>query len=146
VKIDGKTTTLGNGTSSSSIKESSGIWFRTDSNRVITGRHHSGDENGQTYYNSATIMVTQGASTDPAPIGTVIVPNVRTESTGMSKNNSNFLCPAGTVMTGRSHVGDENGTTKYEYSTLKALDQMGRIIIGDENGVSAYYQGYVYHG
>lgn len=91
-------------------------------------------------------MVTQGASTDPAPIGTVIVPNVRTESTGMSKNNSNFLCPAGTVMTGRSHVGDENGTTKYEYSTLKALDQMGRIIIGDENGVSAYYQGYVYHG
>lgn len=36
--------------SSDSIKESKGIWCCSDSERVMTGRHHTGDENGSTYY------------------------------------------------------------------------------------------------
>jgi len=130
VRFNAQPTILGNGINSSSIKESSGIWFRTDQNQIITGRHHSGDENGQTYYGSATIFITVGASTDPAPTGTIIVSNVRTAGAGIKESVSSFLCPAGSVMTGRSHTGDENGTTQYEYATLKAVDPQGRIVIG----------------
>ena len=130
VRFNAQPTILGNGINSSSIKESSGIWFRTDQNHIITGRHHSGDENGQTYYGSATIFITVGASTDPAPTGTIIVSNVRTAGAGIKESVSSFLCPAGSVMTGRSHTGDENGTTQYEYATLKAVDPQGRIVIG----------------
>lgn len=130
VKIDGKATSIKNGISSSFIKESSGIWYKTDANRVITGRHHSGDENGQTYYNSATIIIIPETFTDPAPVGTIIVPNVRMESAEMKESGSSFICPAGTIMTGRSHTGDENGSTRYEYSSLKAIDSQGRIVIG----------------
>lgn len=130
VKLNGKPTILEDGKSSASIKESSGIWFKTDSRRVMTGRHHSGDENGQTYYNSATIVLVLSASTDPAPAGTIIVPNVRTQSAGIKESDSSFLCPAGTVLTGRYHWGDENGTTQYEYSSLKAIDPQGRTVVG----------------
>jgi hypothetical protein len=131
VKFNAQSTIIGNGINSSNIKESSGTWFRTDQNRVITGRHHSGDENGQTYYGSATIFISVGASTDPAPAGTIIVPNIRTEGGSIKESTSSFLCPAGTVMTGRSHSGDENGSTQYEYATLKAIDPQGRIVIGE---------------
>lgn len=130
VKLNGKVTTLDEGRSSVPIKESSGIWFKTDANRVITGRHHNGDENGQTFYNSAVIILLQGLSTEPAPFGTIIVPNVRTESEIIKESKSYFLCPPGTIMTGRYHWKDENGSTKYEYASLKAIDLQGRTIIG----------------
>lgn len=129
IKIDGKTTTLEEGINSPSIKESSGIWFKTDENRVMTGRHHSGDENGQTYYTSAKVTINY-SSTEPAPEGTIIVPNVRTESANMKESGSSFMCPSGTIMTGRAHTGDENGNTQYEYSTLKAINSKGEVIIG----------------
>lgn len=130
IKINGKTTILEEGINSTSIKESSGIWFKTDQNRVITGRHHGGDENGQTYYTSAKIII-PNSSTDPAPAGTIIVPDTRTESSNMKESSSSFMCPSGTIMTGRSHTGDENGNTRYEYSTLKAINSKGEIIIGN---------------
>lgn len=130
IKIDGMETTLEEGINSSSIKESSGIWFKTDSNHVLTGRHHSGDENGQTYYTSAKVAVIATATT-PAPQGTIIVPDVRTESTYMKESKSSFMCPSGTVMTGRSHIDDENGNTQYEYSTLKAINPHGEIVVGN---------------
>lgn len=95
----------------------------------MTGRHHSGDENGQTYYTSAKVTINY-SSTEPAPEGTIIVPNVRTESANMKESGSSFMCPSGTIMTGRAHTGDENGNTQYEYSTLKAINSKGEVIIG----------------
>lgn len=129
IKIDGKTTTLEEGLNSYSIKESSGIWSKADEYRVMTGRHHSGDENGQTYYTYAKVMINY-SSTEPAPEGTIIVPSVRTESANMKENGSSFMCPSGTIMTGRTHTGDENGVTQYEYSTLKAINSQGEVIVG----------------
>lgn len=129
IKIDGKTTTLEGGINSASIKESSGIWFKTDSDRVMIGRHHNGDENGQTYYTSAKVVI-NFSSTEPAPEGTIIVPDVRTASVNMKESGSSFTCPPGTVMTGRTHTGDENGNTQYEYSTLKAINPKGEVVIG----------------
>ena len=40
---------------SNPITESAGIWFKTDGNRVMTGRRHSGDENQPTTYYSGII-------------------------------------------------------------------------------------------
>lgn len=59
-----------------------------------------------------------------------IIPNVRTLDFSMDENNSNFLCPTNTVMTGRYHSGDENGLTQYEYATLKAVDEHGNAVSG----------------
>jgi len=59
----------------------------------------------------------------------VIVPDTRYNSLGDKESESEFLCPSDTVMTGRSHTGDENGTTTYEYASLKAtLD--GKTVVG----------------
>lgn len=55
----------------------------------------------------------------------------RTES--FIESNSLFEAPPGTVMTGRSHVGDENGATYYEYATLKGSGTAtGVVSIKDE--------------
>lgn len=55
VKFNGENTYIESSLSSSAIKESSGIWFKTNTQRVIIGRHHSGDENGNTFYYSGII-------------------------------------------------------------------------------------------
>lgn len=59
-----------------------------------------------------------------------IIPSIRAYSQEMSESDSNFLCPVNTVMTGRYHSGDENGTTQYEYATLKAVDINGKLTSG----------------
>ena len=131
VKYNGIQATVTNGVQSQMIKESAGIWFNTDSRRVITGRYHLGDENGMTYYKSAELRVFID-TTEKAPEGTTIVPDRRTESTYVKESSgSAFICPAGTVMTGRIHLGDENEQTAYEYATLKAIDKNGKPIEGE---------------
>ena len=130
VKYNGKATELVNSLLSASIKESSGTWFRTDANRVIVSRVHKGDENGQTTYTSATITVTLGESQDPAPKDTIIVPDVRATSENIEESKGGYTCRDNTVMTGRYHKDGANGTTIYEYATLKAIDPQGKIVHG----------------
>ncbi len=55
VKFNGVSTFVGDMKLFGPIKESSGIWFRTSSERVIVGRIHNGDENGDTYYYAGAI-------------------------------------------------------------------------------------------
>lgn len=62
IKVNGETAILQEYTTSSSIKESGGIWFNTDSYRVMTGRKHDYDENGQTTYTSAKATYTDSKS------------------------------------------------------------------------------------
>lgn len=126
VKFNGQTTLVSNYTTSANIRESSWNWFRTASNQVVVGRHHGGDENGNTYYRSATIVFTMV----PAPPGTIIVPNIRSTTGTYTESSSYFLCPSNTVVTGRSHTGDENGATNYEYATLKAINAQGQPVAG----------------
>lgn len=59
-----------------------------------------------------------------------IIPNARTVTAAIKESESYFLCPANTVMTGRYHTGDENGQTRYEYATLKAVDENGIPVSG----------------
>ncbi|MFI9592832.1 hypothetical protein [Nonomuraea sp. NPDC052265] len=39
-------------------------------------------------------------------------------SATIRENDSRFFCPAGEVLIGRAHNGDENGDTVYQYATV----------------------------
>lgn len=56
-----------------------------------------------------------------------LVTGTKSQSSSVKESSSEFICPSGTVMTGRYHKGDENGTTCYEYATLKAIDSEGNV-------------------
>ena len=88
-----------------------------------------GDENGKTFYISAELIIDSSIK-EPAPEGTMIVPYVRNTSETFKESNSDFICPPNMVMTGRSHTGDENGPTIYQYASLKAINAKGEMIMG----------------
>ncbi len=129
VKANGVLATVIDPRNSASFKESSGVWFVTDAQRIIIGRVHSGDENGLTYFVTARLVI-NADSQKPAPEGTRIVIAERFSSPEFKESISLFQCPSNTVITGRNHSGDENGKTIYQYSTLKAVDVNGNPIAG----------------
>ncbi|WP_271218537.1 hypothetical protein [Streptosporangium carneum] len=92
---------------SGAIKESRSTYI-APINQAIVGRWHSGDENGSTKY-LAGQMYWQGKPiyfADPRWTG------------DMKESNHSFTAPAGTVITGRRHQGDENGYTRYQYARV----------------------------
>ncbi|MEG3135592.1 hypothetical protein SC206_18705 [Rouxiella sp. T17] len=105
VSQDGKAFTTKDAQWSESIKESAGTYYQCpESSPVMTGRKHSGDENGNTLYQCSTLINASGQ--------TVKVTDGKW-SENLQENHSSFECPANTVMIGREHSGDENGNTKY---------------------------------
>lgn len=86
------------------FKESNGTWFSCPSNQYMAGRQHSGDENGNTRYYCCNL--TRGGLTIPVDGGTCAW------SSSVKESSSAFECPS--VMTGRRHSGDENGSTWYQ--------------------------------
>ncbi|MFC5946404.1 hypothetical protein [Micromonospora harpali] len=76
---------------------------------AIIGRKHIGDENGYTTYYVGR-MFWQGR--------TVRLATWQWDEYLIESNHSS-RAGANRVMTGREHVGDENGLTRYEYSTLQ---------------------------
>ena len=130
VKVNGKVAECVDWLQSAYIKESSGTWYNTDNQRFIIGRVHKGDENGDTYYVAAKLVVYLSRPAI-APRGTKLIPDVRTVSLTYKESNSSFQCPANTVMTGMYREKDENGSTLYEYATLKAVNSRGLQIAGE---------------
>jgi len=59
-----------------------------------------------------------------------LVPQYRSQSGASKESSSTFVCPPGTVLTGRWHGGDENGQTVYQYATLQALDEFNQPVAG----------------
>lgn len=139
VSVNGATASTTSFETSQPIKESSGTWFVTETKRVLVGRMHSGDENGETYYISA-ILETNSADMEPAPDGTIIIPFIRMESAPFKESDSFFMCPENNVITGRYHSGDENGTTIYQYATLRAIAPNGDVIDGH---ISIEFNGWI---
>ncbi|WP_344925343.1 hypothetical protein, partial [Streptosporangium carneum] len=88
-------------------KESSSR-FTAPADHVLAGRWHTGDENGRTKYRVATLhwQGKQVRLTSPGWSG------------GLKESRHSWDAGSGQVMTGRSHSGDENGTTKYQYATV----------------------------
>jgi len=139
-----------------SVKES---WssYNCPADAALTRRAHSGDENGTTTYTCALMRFeeVQVRVGPEAWAGTV------TESAGTW-----LICPPSTVLTGRDHYGDENGSTVYRCAPLEldgqplSLDEatwsaevnekshdytcpsngllVGRMHSGDENGRTRY--------
>ncbi|MGW4642266.1 hypothetical protein ACWEN6_27385 [Sphaerisporangium sp. NPDC004334] len=76
--------------------------------QALVGRWHTGDENGKTSYRTAALywQGRQVRLTSPTWTG--------------EYKESNHITEAGynQVMTGRTHSGDENGKTRYQYATV----------------------------
>lgn len=148
------------------IKESNST-FLCPANMVMIGRMHQGDENGNTYYKSAPLMV------DPSTgqTGTATIANQSDWIDAGKQSALSYQAPAGWVITGRKHDGDENGKTYFKISQVfigntfsntvdqvasgaikesagtwydtPAIDTMKGVITGmshsgDENGTSTY--------
>jgi len=80
--------------------------FLAPNNRVITGRAHDKDENGDTRYETGVIQV-RGQEGDTRRI------NVR-EGTDIKESDGIWYhCTALELMVGRRHQGDEHGRTWY---------------------------------
>jgi hypothetical protein len=92
-------------------EEHKGDYVRCAADKVMTGREHRGDEEGNTYYQCGT---------PKAKFGNLqVVPDATWTHVG-NETDSKFQCPANKVIVGRYHYGDEDGTssTKYLCATL----------------------------
>ncbi|WP_063819328.1 hypothetical protein [Herbidospora cretacea] len=94
---------------SSSQKESKSS-YTAPPGRVLAGRAHQGDENGQTRYRPASLWWR----------GQQVTVYTQGWSAGFKESKHTFHAPANHVMIGRSHSGDENGTTRYLTAVLYA--------------------------
>lgn len=113
---------------STEIKESAGTWYKTKEGYVITGRHHSGDENGMTYYCYGKITLERNVADEPAPPGTMLKPGTEKVEKIPHENDSTFLCDKDYVLINRKHEGDEKKETTYISAPLKAVDKDGNDI------------------
>ncbi|MFI6509934.1 hypothetical protein ACIBCT_20215 [Streptosporangium sp. NPDC050855] len=82
--------------------------FSAPDHQAVVGRWHEGDENGDTKYRTAT-MSWRGKQVLLAN-GDISVPYKESGHIWQAVGN--------TVMTGRKHTGDENGTTYYRFATV----------------------------
>ena len=79
-------------------------------NKVFIGRAHGGDENAYEVLMCANILDAWNQ-----PMG--VIPS-ETWSQDLKEDGHQFECPANSVMIGKYHKGDENGTTRYLCGTL----------------------------
>ncbi|MFI5868220.1 hypothetical protein [Streptomyces sp. NPDC051546] len=86
--------------------------YAAPANQVLIGRQHQGDENGNTRYLTGQLWVEVDGAKHQV---TVINANW---ADGQRESNSSYLVPANQVLTGRRHIGDENGTTTYQHADL----------------------------
>lgn len=112
VRFNGKDCMTCDRVSSSLIKESKGIWCCSDSERVLTGRHHTGDENGNTVYEYASLKAVS-ASGEVIADADITVQNVTWVEYEKESTGEGYDAPYGKVIVGRRHFGDENGGTAY---------------------------------
>jgi len=93
---------------STQMKEKDSFYEPTLGSVAIAGRMHTGDENGMTRYRPATLFW-QGRQVQLIS---------KTWSGIYKENNHSWTAGHNQVMTGRLHLGDENGKTQYQYSTV----------------------------
>ncbi|MGI5485028.1 hypothetical protein [Streptomyces lavendofoliae] len=109
VKKDGRYLTTANVERSSVIGESDGTRFVAPGGKVLVGRAHEGDENGDTYYYYADVLDNEGNKLE-------VVPG---EWHSIREIDSVFVAPSNHVIIGRCHTGDEDRVTEYLTATLR---------------------------
>ncbi|MEV8634712.1 hypothetical protein AB0395_23950 [Streptosporangium sp. NPDC051023] len=82
--------------------------FTCPTNQVLTGRSHVGDENARTTYYCSWILIN----------GEQVRVSLGDWTSGQKESRSSYTAPADQALVGRSHTGDENGTTSYRAATL----------------------------
>lgn len=87
------------------------IFYTCPTNTVMTGRHHDGDENGDTKYQCGSLV-------DPNTNLPVLVQPSVWSSEQKESSSTAEECPTDQVMIGRAHKNDENGETRYVCATL----------------------------
>ncbi|MER7207957.1 hypothetical protein ABT340_12895 [Streptosporangium sp. NPDC000239] len=85
-----------------------GTQFTCPTNQVLTGRSHTGDENAWTTYYCSWILIN----------GEQVRVSLGDWTPGQKESRSSYSAPADQALVGRSHTGDENGTTRYRTATL----------------------------
>ena len=78
-----------------------------NSGKFMIGREHVGDEHGSTTHLCGSLLTSSIHVESPV------------WSASIKEYDSSYTCPAGHVMTGRSHEGDENGKTQYQCSKVQ---------------------------
>jgi hypothetical protein len=104
---------------SGSVKESSGINFFCPSNKVMAGRFHSEDENGNTQYyccnlDDAGLLLTVNAPTCAWSFGIK-------ESSGFT-----YTCPWPKLMVGRAHYGTRTARRTTTAAKCSSDERVGR--------------------
>jgi hypothetical protein len=114
------------------VKES-GFSFECSNNTVLTGRYHSGDENGKTAYEYATLKAIDAAGN---PVGGVITVEDQRWEGNIKESNGTYNASAGRVIVGRRHSGDENGQTAYKTGVVKYNGLATTIINYTTSGIN----------
>lgn len=110
------------------IKESNST-FTCPAGTVMVGRRHKGDENGDTYYKTAPLMVDPNAGQS----ATITITNTSDWIDAGKQSKLDYQAPAGWVITGRKHDGDENGKTYFKISQVL----IGNTLAQTVNGVTS---------
>lgn len=97
-------------TVTSRMKES-GSYFLCPTNTVMTGRYHTGDENGQTQYEYATLKAVDENGNLVA--GIITVEDVKWDTSIKESSGAGYNAPAGRVIVGRQHRGDSHALEYY---------------------------------
>ncbi|EDM36076.1 hypothetical protein PBAL39_23752 [Pedobacter sp. BAL39] len=100
---------------SNNYKESSHT-FVTPTGWIMTGRRHSGDENGSTIYEYADL---KAVDSQGQPLGGIITVEDGRWEGYVKESNSVFVAPSDRVVLGREHYGDENKNTRYFTGVVK---------------------------
>jgi hypothetical protein len=102
---------------SSSMKESNSS-YTCPSDKVLSGRMHTGDENGQTTYQCASLEAINADTLAPVS-GTIQIEPQGWSGNIKESSGTWYDAPAGMVLVGRAHDGDENGNTRYRPARVK---------------------------
>lgn len=118
--------------------------FDCPPNCVITGRYHHGDENGKTYYDYGVpeIVFTDEENYTLAlryKLSPTVTLKASHEVPVSKESDHNCHCGIGECFTGRTHHGDENGSTEYRMASLDVSNTNGfsyEISLIDEYSVN----------
>ena len=99
--------------------------FSCPGEQVMTGRRHSGDENGSTWYECANLMV-QGW--DPKHYQ-IMVGSYEWSEWKKESSGDYFRAPQGRVIVGREHKGDHNEDTRYQTAVVVVNNKA--TLVGD---------------
>lgn len=92
-------------------KRASQEFYLCSFNRVLTGRCHSGDENGKTWFEDAELEAVD-ESGNPVS-GVIRVSSEEWSEWTKESSGQGFDALNNRVLVGREHKGDENGLTRY---------------------------------